>query len=274
VRNLLAAHALYTESRQQQRWLEASLDIAAALSTGAGEDPLRMIAGRAIEIAAADLAVVGSVSPDGAEFVIEIALGRQADRLIGRRFRLAEVQAAAVARSGEPMLLSTEVNGRSPAGRAAADIEAGSFMVVPLRSGANGPGGICRTLSVGRVTGRRTYSATDLAMAAGFASHASLAVELAEARSAERKVMLLEERDRIAIDLHEHVIQELFGIGLSLEGIAARVRYDPDLAARVRQCVANTDHTIDRIRSSIFGLRGEFAAQQAGSAGSPTGDPP
>ena len=56
-------------------------------------------------------------------------------------------------------------------------------------------------------------------MAAGFASHASVALELADARAAEQRVVLLEDRERIARDLHDHVIQELFAIGLSLESV-------------------------------------------------------
>src|SRR5439155_9787259 len=96
-------------------------------------------------------------------------------------------------------------------------------------------------------------------MAAGFAAHASVALELADSRVAEQKLVLLEDRDRIAMDLHDHVIQELFAIGLSLEGTAAQLGNE-SMAHRIRQRVEDIDRTIRRIRTSIFELRGTLAA--------------
>jgi signal transduction histidine kinase len=114
-----------------------------------------------------------------------------------------------------------------------------------------------------RSRGRRGFSATDLAMAAGFASHASVALELADSRVAEQKLVLLEDRDRIAMDLHDHVIQELFAIGLNLESTATEVP-DEAIAQRLRQRVDDIDRTIRRIRTSIFELRGMLASAGAG----------
>jgi signal transduction histidine kinase len=108
----------------------------------------------------------------------------------------------------------------------------------------------------------RNFSETDLAMAASFASHASIALELADSRAAEQKLVLLEDRDRIAMDLHDHVIQELFAIGLSLEGMAAQV--SDSTADRLRQRVDDLDRTIRRIRTSIFELRGNWASTPGG----------
>jgi signal transduction histidine kinase len=92
-------------------------------------------------------------------------------------------------------------------------------------------------------------------MADSFASHASVALELADSRAAEQKLVLLEDRDRIAMDLHDHVIQELFAIGLSLEATATQVN-DETISQRLRQRVEDIDRTIRRIRTSIFELRG------------------
>jgi signal transduction histidine kinase len=101
-------------------------------------------------------------------------------------------------------------------------------------------------------------------MAAGFAAHASVALELADSRTAEQKLVLLEDRDRIAMDLHDHVIQELFAIGLGLEGVAARLTDAPVLSGRVQQAVADIDRTIRRIRTSIFALRGPLDGATGG----------
>jgi signal transduction histidine kinase len=261
VRNLLSARALYAESRLQQRWLEASVEIGAQLLAPSGEDPLHLIARRAIDIADADLVSVGLISPERSELLVQIAAGRGADELVGRSFRLSEFTAGRVAESGEPLLLSS-TDGQTS--HLASVIGAGPLMELPLRGTGATTRGI---LTVGRVGERGAFSATDLRMAAGFASHASVALELADSRAAEHKVLVLQERDRIAVDLHEHVIQELFAIGLNMVGIAARVRTDESLAARIRQCVDDTDRTIHRIRSSIFGLRSNASPRPADGLG-------
>jgi CheY-like chemotaxis protein len=270
VRNLLGARALYAELRLQQRWLRASVEIGAQTLSASAADPLRTIAGQAIDIAGADVVSVGLISPDRTELMVEIAVGQHADQLEGRSFRLAEFADGLVVESGEPTLLGSASGREAPPSHLTSVIEAGPLMVLPLR----GTGVTRGIISIGRAEGRRAFSSSELAMAAGFASHASVALELADARAAEHKVLLLEERDRIAIDLHEHVIQELFAIGLSLVGVAARVRHDDQLAARVRQCVEDTDRTIRKIRSSIFGLSSNLDPQRAGEPGPPISESP
>jgi signal transduction histidine kinase len=251
---------LYQESRVQQRWLEASAEISAQLLASSGEDPLRMIARQAIDIAAADLVSVGLLTADGTGFVIEVAFGERSDELVGRRFALADTLAGQVIEQGIPLQVSSA--GDDLDDRPLLDVhsvmDAGPRMAVPLQ-GFGRPLGV---LSLVRRRDRQNFSQTDLAMAAGFASHASIAIELADSRAAEQKLVLLEDRDRIAMDLHDHVIQELFAIGLSLEGVAAQVP-DP-MAGRVRERVDDLDRTIRRIRTSIFQLRGSMAAPSAG----------
>lgn len=130
-------------------------------------------------------------------------------------------------------------------------MDAGPLMVLPLE-GAQGVRGV---LSLVRATGRRPFSGSDLTMAAGFANHASVALELADARSAGQRFVLLEDRERIARDLHDHVIQQLFAIGLSLESTATLM--EPGATShRIQQRVADIDRTIRQIRTRIFELRG------------------
>jgi signal transduction histidine kinase len=249
---------LYQESRLQQRWLEASAEISAQLLASSGEDPLRMIARRAIDIADADLVSLGLLTPDGTSFVVEVAFGDGADELIGRRFALADTLAGQVVEQGKALQLTSASDGVGPPSHLASVMEGGPLMAVPLQ-GTGRPRGV---LSLMRASDRRGFSPTDLAMAASFASHASVALELADSRAAEQKVVLLEDRDRIAMDLHDHVIQELFAIGLGLEGVAAQV---PDAQSqRIRQRVDDLDRTIRRIRTSIFELRGNLATTSDG----------
>ena len=64
-------------------------------------------------------------------------------------------------------------------------------------------------------------------MAAGFANQAAVAIELAEARAEQQRAAMLDERERIAADLHDHVIQRLFAAGLSLQALASHPRPGP-----------------------------------------------
>jgi signal transduction histidine kinase len=251
---------LYAESRIQQRWLEASVEIGSQMLLASGEDPLRMIARRAIDIADADIVSLGLLSPDGQSLMIEVAFGDHSEDLLGRRFQLSETIAGQVIRSGSPLLLANASDGDGPPSHLASVTEAGPLMVLPLR-GTGQPRGV---LSLVRVRGRQVFTTTDLAMAAGFATHASVALELSDSRASEQKLVLLEDRDRIAMDLHDHVIQELFAIGLSLEGVAAQLDSSPRLSQRVRQGVEDIDRTIRRIRTSIFELRGNLIITSGG----------
>ncbi len=150
---------------------------------------------------------------------------------------------------------------RRPTGsRVSEELGIGPLMIVPL-VGTSQPSG---ALSIARRAGRAPFTAAELAMTIGFANHASVALELAEARSDQQRVELLEDRDRIARDLHDHVIQQLFSTGLSLEGLASRLRPDDAIGVRMRELVANLDGTIRQIRTSIFELRGSLGASSDG----------
>ncbi|HZC70345.1 MAG TPA: GAF domain-containing protein [Jatrophihabitans sp.] len=252
---------LYHESRLQQRWLEASVEIGSQLLASAGEDPLRMVARKAIEISDADVVAVCLTTPDGTAFVVEEMFGTRAEELIGRRFPLAGSMTGLALERDEPMLIANASGADHLPTFLSSVMEAGPLMVLPLR-GTGSPRG---ALSLCRAKGRRAFTARDVAMADGFASHASVALELADSRAAEQKLVLLEDRDRIARDLHDHVIQELFAIGLSLEGSAAQIAGRNDVVAqRVRQRVEDIDRTIRRIRTSIFELRGTLATMSEG----------
>jgi signal transduction histidine kinase len=251
---------LYQESRLQQRWLEASAEIGRQLLSASGEDPLRMIARRAIDIADADLVSVGLLSSDGDGYVIEVAFGEQSDQLLGRRFALGDTLGGTVIQSGEPLLLDEPDDTHAPPSHLSTVMETGPIMVLPLR----GTGVSRGVLSLLRRRGRRAFSATELAMAAGFATHASIALELADSRADEQRLVMLEDRDRIARDLHDHVIQEMFAIGLSMEGIASQLTGNEMLADLLRQRVEDVDRTIRRIRTSIFELRGSLVISSDG----------
>jgi len=106
---------------------------------------------------------------------------------------------------------------------------------------------------VARLHGGVSFSAVDLEMTADFAGQASVAMELAKARAAHQRMALLEDRGRIARDLHDHVIQQLFATGLELQSVAGALSPSPE-AERVLQTVSSLDAAIAQIRTVIFAL--------------------
>jgi len=90
-------------------------------------------------------------------------------------------------------------------------------------------------------------------MATAFANHASVALDLAEARRDQQRVLLLEDRARIARDLHDHVIQQVFAAGLLIQATSSDI-HDPVAVAALEEVVDNLDEAIKQIRVSIFQL--------------------
>jgi signal transduction histidine kinase len=132
----------------------------------------------------------------------------------------------------------------------------GPVMVLPLVGTADTRG----ALVIARLRGRNRFDDADLDMATTFANHAAVALELADGRENQQRMILLEDRDRIARDLHDHVIQRLFAAGLAVESVAARPGSD-ETSLRLRRVVTELDETIRQIRTSIFQLRGPMTAE-------------
>jgi signal transduction histidine kinase len=128
--------------------------------------------------------------------------------------------------------------------------DVGPVMACPLAGEAEVRGAIV----VGRRAGRSAFSSTDLDMAEAFASHAAVALELADARADQQRLNVLEDRHRIARDLHDHVIQRLFATGLTTQATSA-MSGDPRVSNRLEAIVDDIDETIRQIRSSIFELQ-------------------
>lgn len=102
---------------------------------------------------------------------------------------------------------------------------------------------------------RPRWDDEDAAGLAGVAEVASLAVAYAEQQQVARDLEVLEDRHRIARDLHDHVIQRLFAIGMSVQTMLAGTDTDDTSRARLEQVVADLDRTIAQIRTSIFDLQ-------------------
>ena len=242
---------LYGESTRRQEWLEASAQVTQQLLSASGENPLQLIALRTAAIADADAVSVVLPTPDGERLQVEVAAGEGAAALAGMTYPRADTLAGVALETGQPILVPDVRADRRYRVHMSDVLPVGPVMVLPLV----GTSGVRGALVVGRLDHRRRFEEADLDMAVGFANHAALALELADARDAQQRMVLLEDRDRIARDLHDHVIQRLFATGLSIQSVAASVRID-DAAGRLSAAVSDIDETIRQIRSSIFQLRG------------------
>ncbi|MEV6235600.1 GAF domain-containing protein [Lentzea sp. NPDC051838] len=231
---------LFERSRMRERWLEATAEINAQLLGGAtAEDALRLIVQRAVELASASWAAVllrdGDQLRRAAQAGNEIAPGEfPADAPV-----LAQVLATAA-----PALID-DVDGRLGA-------HTGAAAVLPLRTGTSVTG----ILLAVRDEDSAAFGADLMPLLASFADQAVVAIEFAENQQAKRMVDVLEDRDRIARDLHDHVIQRLFATGMSLQGALTWVTH-PEARRRVQKAVNQLDQTVLEIRTSIFDLQAD-----------------
>ncbi|MBP5859369.1 GAF domain-containing sensor histidine kinase [Streptomyces scabiei] len=251
---------LYEESRLRERWLRATAEITHSLMSGDGPgEVLRLIAERAREIMTAALAVV-AVPMEGTEsLTVDLAIGEGArahrglvlsrtDPLIGRAFTSASpVTSVDVSREETGTTGAPRFTGLGPA------------VAVPIGSG-EGTRGI---LLLARAAGRTEFTEPEIERLQGFAAQAAVVMELTERRRDAEQIALLEDRDRIARDLHDLAIQRLFATGMTLQS-AGRFIEHPEASERVLRAVDDLDETIKIIRSTIFGLRSREGAAGAG----------
>jgi signal transduction histidine kinase len=241
---------LYEEAKRRQDWLQASTDVTRQLLTASGNDGLRLVAQRVAELADADVVTV--VLPKEGTLEVAVAVGHDADPLAGSSYPIENTLSELVLETGQPTVVN-EASDIDASGRThvlSQIIAIGPVMVLPL-AGAEGVRGV---LSVGRTTGRHPFSDADVDMATTFANHASVALELAAARRDAQRMELFEDRARIARDLHDHVIQQLFASGMTLQG-AAVAASDTPAVQLIEKVVDNIDDAIKQIRTSIFQLR-------------------
>jgi signal transduction histidine kinase len=103
-----------------------------------------------------------------------------------------------------------------------------------------------------RTGGAAPFGDLDLRLATAFAGQAALTLELTRLQRERERLAVFEDRDRIARDLHDVVIQRLFATGLQLQGLTRTIA--PPLAGRVSDAVGELDRAISELRQTIFSL--------------------
>jgi len=235
----------YAESEQRRRWLDASAQLTPLLLAEGGERPQALITRHAADAADADFAVL-AVPHDPDQVIVTGTVGPLVAGLMNQTAPLAGSLTGQVIRTGKPSLITGD---RLTAAATALGASTGPLIVVPLSAGER----VLGALLLGRLAARPSFNELDLGVAASFASHAAVAMELAEARADQFLLAQAEDHARIAGDLHDQVIGELFALGMQLQGHAARG--DPATAERVNGYVDILDEVISNVRTSIFGLQ-------------------
>ena len=248
---------LFEGVQASARWTNASREITAAVLSGVDPPlrPLQLIAERARELTGAEQAIV--LVPTDAEqppaevdtLTVSTAVGLHAAEVIGQEVPVAGSTTGEVFRSATPVITDTF---RYPVA-AFADIGQRPAIVMPLRAADM----VVGVIAVTRAVDQPPFDNDQLDMLGDFADHAAMALTLAEAR----ELTVLADRERIARDLHDHVIQRLFVTGMDVQGTIACAR-SPQVIERLTRTVDDLQSTIDDIRTAIFNLRSPAATEK------------
>jgi signal transduction histidine kinase len=251
---------LYEEARRQERWLRATAEITRELLSGTrSTQVLAMVTEQVLALSGADLVALAVPAGDRQQLVYTHAAGAKADGALGLVLPAAKSLSGQILASGETVVVEDfRSDGRvNPA--AGEHMPLGWAVLLPLGA----PGNVRGVLTVGRDPGSLPFPAQAVEMVTTFAAQAGIVLELAEHRHDSERLAVLQDRDRIARDLHDLVIQRLYATGMSLQG-AVPLIVRPEVADRVSSAVDALDETIREIRSAIFSLQSHTDMKQNG----------
>ncbi len=259
---LAIENARLAEAAERRRaWVQAATEVSTALLSGAEPDAvLATVVARATALSGADRAgVLVAQEGDAGALTIVAAAGPDARDLEGVRVPLEGLLVGRVHRSGVGELVedinADPVHGEHAEVAVELVREYRSAVIVPL-------GPALGTIVCLRLRDREPFDAEDLDSLSAFAAQAAVALELARSQRRERRLQVQADRDRIARDLHDHVVQRLYATALALDRVSRALEdVDPYTAQRVERSVDELDATIAQIRSTIFGLHDDATAQ-------------
>ncbi|MEU7035395.1 GAF domain-containing protein [Streptomyces sp. NPDC046237] len=247
---------LYEAARQRERWIDGSVAVTTALlSGGDADDALTVVAEQARRLADAAAGIVLLPAADGGLEIVAVSSDRPSQSL----GMVIPPESAVVDRLLEGEAVFAEDASTDPRMVSRLAAQYGPSMLLPLQSG----GRVLGALATPRARGGRPFTEAERTLATQFASQAALALMMAEAQRDRERLAVYEDRDRIARDLHDLVIQRLFATGMMLES-AQRRSVVPAVRDGVGKAVDELDVTIQEIRTAIFAL-------QQGPAEAPSG---
>ncbi|MBT2381523.1 GAF domain-containing protein [Streptomyces sp. ISL-111] len=247
---------LYEAARQRERWIDGSVAVTTALlSGGDADDALSVVAEQARHLADSAAGIVLLPTEDGGLEIVAVSADDPSDSL----GVIIPARSTVVAKllAGEAVFIEDSATDSRMVTRLAGRF--GPSMLLPLQSG----GRVLGALATPRARGARPFSRTERTLATQFASQAALALMMAEAQRDRERLAVYEDRDRIARDLHDLVIQRLFATGMMLES-AQRRSVVPEVRTGVGRAVDELDVTIQEIRTAIFALQQEPAEAPSG----------
>ncbi|MGC5362221.1 GAF domain-containing sensor histidine kinase [Streptomyces sp. DT24] len=247
---------LYEAARQRERWIDGSVAVTTALlSGGDADEALSVVAEQARRLAVSTAGIVLLPTGEGGLEIVAVSAD-DPTALLGAVIppespvvrALLSGEAVFVDDSGSDDRMVTGLAGRF-----------GPNMLLPLRNG----GQVLGALATPRAPRARPFTGAERTLAAQFASQAALALMTADAQRDRERLAVYEDRDRIARDLHDLVIQRLFATGMMLES-AQRTSGVPEVRTGVGRAVDELDVTIQEIRTAIFALQQEPAETPSG----------
>ncbi|MEV7172874.1 GAF domain-containing protein [Streptomyces sp. NPDC093224] len=247
---------LYEAATQRERWIDGSVAVTTALlSGGDADDALAVVAEQARRLADSAAGIVLLPAEEGGMEIVAVSAENAATSL--GVVIPAESPVVDQLLRGEPVFVDDASADPRTSGRLTSAY--GPCMMLPLHSG----GRVLGALVTPRARGGRPFSEAERTLATQFASQAALALMMAEAQRDRERLAVFEDRDRIARDLHDLVIQRLFATGMMLEG-AQRRSIVPEVRDGVGKAVDELDVTIQEIRTAIFALQQGPAEAPAG----------
>ncbi|MDV9192725.1 GAF domain-containing protein [Streptomyces sp. SR27] len=240
---------LYETARQRERWIEGAAAVTTALLTGqSAENALMAVAEQARILSGASAGVVLQPTQEGGMEIVAASTTDDPGDLVGTTIAPGSPVLVQLL-GGEPVFI--EDSATDPRMTTHVRSRFGPSMMLPLQSG----GKLIGTLALPRRRGAEPYSAVDRLLASQFASQAALALVLADARHDRERLAVYEDRDRIARDLHDLVVQRLFATEMMLESTRRRAAGSADDDALLGRAVDELDSTIQEVRTTIFALQ-------------------
>jgi signal transduction histidine kinase len=191
-----------------------------------------------------------TTSPIEGQLVVAAAVGAQAAHVLGQSVPTSKSISGMVMESGEPLVTddaSSQLGAYQPIIRLG---RVGPAIFVPLRVGGRATG----TLMVANLRGGRQFDKGTVRLVETLADQASVAMEFARAQTDVRRMGVMDERERIAKELHDGAIQSLFAVGMGLQSTALMTS-SPEQSVRIEGAVNELDRVIRDLRNYIFGLR-------------------